>query len=489
LTAGDTQRKAKLRSRKRARITGRAGSLWNARAMLLAGLGAVLTWLVLLHSLAAYLAQTDPELALTINASQPAALVRLAESRLNPKEPEAAPAAPDRTASKENDGRLGEFATAPANDEGLKERQRSEVTAADPETGEAATQPKNEPAARDRIRALAERAVMLDPLNARALRLLGQMAEAEGAEVAPLMEAAARRSLRETMAIDFMMRRSFAAGDYVGALDHADTILRTAPRLARFVVPILAHMAETPEARPLLQQRLAADPPWRATVLSALPGAITDAHTLLDLLLSLRETAAPPTAADLRGYINVLIRHGYFELAYYAWLQFLPPEQLASAGLLFNGNFEHTPTGLPFDWQIARGSGATIQVGPAVDLETGRALQIELGQGRVDFGHVQQTVLLAPGNYRFEGRYRGELAGRRGLVWRLACAGKPGALLAQTPMILGPAPSWRPFEVSFTVPESDCRAQQLRLTHDARSASEKFISGTMWIADLRIARE
>src|SRR5690606_5641054 len=99
-------------------------------------------------------------------------------------------------------------------------------------------------------------------------------------------------------------------GDYVGTLDHADTILRTAPQLVRFVVPYLARIAEKPEARSLIEQQLAANPPWRAAVLSALPGAITDAHTLLDLLLSLRETAAPPTAADLRGYIDVLIKHG-----------------------------------------------------------------------------------------------------------------------------------------------------------------------------------
>jgi len=489
VTDDNAQREAMRRPRHAQGIRGRIGVLSSVRTIGFAVVGASLIWLVLVHSLAAYLAETAPDLALAINSSQPAALIKLTESRVNPKEPETPRDPSDRSTPIEDTSRLAEFAIAPAEEANADEAEPVGTDQA--RTAEAGTSLKDDPAAREQVRALAERALMLDPLNARALRLLAQIAEFDGTsdKVADLMKAAARRSLRETTAIHFMMQRRFELGDYIGTLDHADTILRTAPRLVRFVVPFLARIAEDAEARPLFEQRLAANPPWRAAVLSALPGAISDAHTLLDLLLSLRETPAPPTAADLRGYIGVLIKHGYFELAYYAWLQFLPPEQLASAGLLFNGHFEHAPSGLPFDWQIASGAGSAIYVGPAAGLDKGQALQIELGQGRVDFGYVQQTVLLAPGSYRFEGRYRGDLAGRRGLVWRLGCAGKQGSLLAQSPMIIGPAPTWRPFDVNFTVPETDCRAQQIRLIHDARSASEKFISGVVRLADLRIVRD
>lgn len=457
-----------------------------------AALGASLLWLVLSHSLGAYLAETAPEAALSLNPRQPVALIKLAESRLNHMASAGPAPAHNPTSSNENASRLTEFARAPAIDAGSAAPQNADnatTTAPDPAASDAS--PGDDPIAPTEIGALAERVLAVDPLNARALRILAQLAEASGAtdRVPDLMKAAARRSLRETAAIHFMMRRSFEAADYAGTLDHADTILRTTPRLARFVVPTLARIVENAEARPLLEQRLAANPPWRSMALSTLPGAITDAHTFLQLLLALRETAAPPTAADLRGYIDVLIRHDYFELAYYAWLQFLPPEQLASAGLLFNGNFEHAPSGLPFDWLIKTGSGAAMHVTPAADLESGRALQIELGQGRVNFGHVQQTVLLAPGSYRFEGLVRGELAGPRGFVWRVSCAGKQPTRLAQSPMITGKMPTWSPFQVSFTVPEDDCRAQILRLTHDARSASEQFISGVIWIAGLKIVRE
>lgn len=50
-------------------------------------------------------------------------------------------------------------------------------------------------------------------------------------------------------------------------------------------------------------------------------------------LLSVKDSTSSATAADLRDYLGVLMEHKFYELAYYAWLQFLPLEQLNSAGL------------------------------------------------------------------------------------------------------------------------------------------------------------
>lgn len=451
-------------------------------------LGITLVWLVLSHSLAAYFAEENPDIALSLNSGHPQALIALAEIRLKNKAADAPPPVasnPDPQA--EELGRLAKFAMKPLDGEtwpGLR-------TVADPTAfAEKAIAPQNERDLRAEIRILVEEALRNDPLNARALSILARISEGDGNQqaAAQFLEAAARRSLREPVARHFLMRRSFDAGDYAGAIDHADVMLRTSPRLSHLVVPWLARIAENPNGRPLLEQRLAENPPWRALVLSELSHAVSDARTLLELLLSLRETGAPPTSADLLGYINLLIDYHYFELAYYSWLQFLTPEQLASAGMLFNGYFEHAPSGLPFDWQIWSGTGTSVQITPAAGLERGRSLQIELGQGRIDFGHVRQLILLAPGSYRFTGRFKGELAGRRGLVWRIACIENESEVLAQAPIVTGPVPIWRSFSVDFTVPNDGCRAQLVQLTHDARSESERFLSGMLSIAEMKIAR-
>ncbi len=52
------------------------------RAIVLGLLGVTLLWLVITRSLAAYLAEAAPEMALMLNANEPTALVRLADQKL-----------------------------------------------------------------------------------------------------------------------------------------------------------------------------------------------------------------------------------------------------------------------------------------------------------------------------------------------------------------------------------------------------------------------
>jgi hypothetical protein len=137
---------------------------------------------------------------------------------------------------------------------------------------------------------------------------------------------------------------------------------------------------------------------------------------------------------------------------------------------------------------IAPGSGVTVDVSPLPDAPDGHGLYLELGPGRVEFGGVSQMLFLSPGNYRLAGKIKGELNGRRGLQWRILCGGGTSQALVETAMFVGVAPTWTEFEAQFAVPESDCRAQQLRLDLAARSASEQLVSGSVWYDDLVISR-
>jgi hypothetical protein len=259
--------------------------------------------------------------------------------------------------------------------------------------------------------------------------------------------------------------------------------------MADHVMPVLGNIAENPDTSGDLKQLLAGNPPWRPEFFNHLPANISDARTPLDILLTLKDTPTPPTSAELRSYLDFLISRGFYDLAYYTWLQFLPAEQLNKVGLLFNGDFEAAPSGLPFDWIIPQGSGVTVKVGERPDKDGDHALLLEFGVGRVDLLPITQLTVLVPGQYRFQGKHNVDIVSQRGLQWRITCAGQGATQIAESPVVQGSSAAWRDFSFSFAVPETDCPAQYVRLVFDARWASEQFISGSVWYDDLQIVRE
>lgn len=459
------------------------------RTVAFSAAAAFLVWEVVSQSFAAYLADSAPETALWLHPGNPAALINLADQALNTVAntvgtgTAAADETSDHTASTAGSMQQGAGNTVkPIVDYAFSEFETIEQN----QSITRPIAPDNAPA----VRVWAETALTNEPLSAHALRILGQLAEAEGADenAVKFMEAAARLSLHESVANFWLMQKSAQATDDTATIYYADVLLRTTEGLERYVVPILAHIAEEKRLSNLLSTMLAGNPPWRKQFFVALPNGVTDARTPLGLLMSLRASAAPPSSAEVGSYINFLIAHKFYDLAYYTWLQFLPPEELRSAGLLFNGSFEVAPSGLPFDWQIRSGAGVTVDIVPRADKAGQHGLLVDFQYGRVDYRSVTQLVMLAPGNYEFKGEYKGQLDGPRGLKWRIACAGEDGAILGESPMIIGLMPTWRPVEFTFAVPTKDCKAQYVRLDLDARMASEQLISGSMLFDELQISR-
>ena len=453
------------------------------RTAVLAACALLLAWLVISRSLAAYLAEVAPQAALRLNSAQPEALTNLADRLFNDTagvngraDGTAQTAAPQKDAGTDASGGTG-------NDSGNSALANRAFSAFDLISQK---QSIDLPA----VRAAAEAGLRNEPLNARALRLLGQVSDAakNDTDAANFMRAAAKLSLHDNLTDSWLMLKSFSAKDYPATVYYADILLRTTPELSQYVVPILARIAEDKGSAGLIKTALAGDPPWRDQFFQMLPISITDARTPLDLLLALRTSATPPPPEDVNRYLNFLVDHKLYELAYYTWLQFLPAEELRNAGLLYNGGFEIAPTGSPFDWIMPQGSGVTVDIEARPDGDDGQALLLNFQYGRVDYGSVAQLIMLAPGRYRFTGRVKGELVGPRGLKWRIACAETRGTRLAEGPMINGRVPSWSDTAFDFTVPAQNCRAQYLSLDLDARMASKSFVNGSVWFDDLKISR-
>jgi hypothetical protein len=124
---------------------------------------------------------------------------------------------------------------------------------------------------RDQVRDWAELALGADPLSAHALRILGQLADANGDDTraSQYMRAAARRSMRESVAVYWLMRKSYENGDYAAAIYGADVLLRTRSETMPYVMPTLVQMAQSKDANGELKKLLAGNP--RVTIFRSCP--------------------------------------------------------------------------------------------------------------------------------------------------------------------------------------------------------------------------
>ncbi|HEX4410951.1 MAG TPA: hypothetical protein VH206_19450 [Xanthobacteraceae bacterium] len=473
-------------------MTEKSQSLFKPRNLALAGAAVVLVWLVMSRSFVAYLADAAPNTALWLNSSQPEALINLADLTLNTSAAVAGvDLAPDPQKTSDLEKRdpaapkSPELQKAPGNT-GAANGAANNRTFADA----FATIGPNRSIDLEAVRLQATVALTSEPLNSRALRILGQISATghDNVQATKFMTTAVNLSLHQSIALYWLMRQSTDQGDYKSAISYADALLRTNPNLAGYIVPVLAHFADGKESVAAVKAVLDGNPPWRSLFFRLLPQDVTDARVPLNLLIGLKNSATPPTSEDVKPYVDALLAHKYFDLAYYTWLQFLPLDELRSAGLLFNGNFATAPSGMPFDWTITQGSGVTIDILTQPNATNQRALSVAFLYGRVDYHSVRQLVVLPPGDYQFSGQYTGTIIGPRGMKWRITCTGDSVAKIGESAMIIGVALLWKKADFNFSVPQTGCRAQFLSLDLDARMASEQIVSGAMLFDDLRITR-
>ncbi len=412
------------------------------RALCFGAFGAALAWLILRHSLAVYLAVGAPQWALFLNPNQGGAVLELVDKELDPPaQPEGKPAPP---------------------------------------------------LSAKRLRTLREKtqsALLRDPLSARAYRLLGQIAEREGSPklASAAMLAAARHSLHDGYTSYWLMVKGVENKNYAAAAFYADVLLRSGSTPSNYVYSVLGRMLETRgPANDEVARLLVRKPPWRQNFLESVYGYLENASTPLLLFSSMKESSAPATSSELNAYQWFLYRQKLYQLAYYVWLQFLPPEQIQQAGFLFNGGFDARPSGSPFDWDAPDGTYVTVDFVRKDDADArDLALLVEFGSGRVEFPGVSQVLMLTPGrSYAIRGVYKGDVRGQRGVEWKLSCA--DGPVLGQSRMFLGLTPEWTGFDFSFKVPETGCPAQSLRLGLAARSPSEQLVSGEIWFDDFTV---
>jgi hypothetical protein len=336
---------------------------------------------------------------------------------------------------------------------------------------------------------LARRALLSDPLDSRALSLLGLVAErkADLARAEALMSLAAARSWRNPAPHVWLFAQAIRRGKFEEALAQADGLLRVSPQYEYTIFPVLTIFGIDPEALAALEGALAANPPWRRSFLASAVANGANDRLMTQLYQSLIRSSQPPTAAEMKPYLDRLILAGRFEEAHQDWRATSSPAE-TPVRYPYNGNFEAPLDGLPFNWVFDSISGAEIQITEAPDRGNSRAMRVQFSGARARFGRVGQLLMLAPGSYDLELAVKASsLRTERGPVWQISCA-ESHALLAETKPVTGTTP-WTDLKVRFSLPASGCNAQWLQLIIPARTASESEIEGEVWFQSFRVTPE
>src|SRR5262245_57798024 len=239
------------------------------RIIILLPLAVFLIWEVVTRSLAASLAEGLPEKAIALRATEPTALLNLADTKLLSLYPE-------KTESAANVARPNPAAHPESN---------KNQDARDSAAKQLAPSPENQSQLRAEIESLAERALLNDPLNAHALQLLGLLAsEGPDQRTHAFMEAAARRSLFETEAVHWLMVKNYEAHNFSEAIRYAIALINTRQYALPDVMPMLGRIAEDPSSFDNVKRTLLENPKLRRIFFSAIPTYISDPRTPLQFL-------------------------------------------------------------------------------------------------------------------------------------------------------------------------------------------------------------
>src|SRR5262249_16034381 len=174
-----------------------------------------------------------------------------------------------------------------------------------------------------------------------------------------------------------LFAQAIRRGKFDEALAQVDGLLRVNPKYDETIFPVLTVFATDPRAHAALERALAANPPWRR---GFLVGAIVNGANdrfVTQLYQSLIHSRQPPTADEMKPYRNRLILVGRFEEAYQDWRAMSSPAETVGR-YPYNGNFEATLDGLPFNWVFDAVSGAEIQITVVPDRGSNRALSMHI---------------------------------------------------------------------------------------------------------------
>jgi tetratricopeptide (TPR) repeat protein len=319
----------------------------------------------------------------------------------------------------------------------------------------------------DEVTALMAReraALTAEPLETAALFNIGTLYKLQGQteKSEDIYLRASARSLRDftpqLAALDILLRRK----DFDGAMLRLDGLMQSNVKRRPELFTTFETLLANEESSPAAIKTLARNPDWRKEYFEYRTQQNPRVATTFKLVSALRNAKAGLNDDELRMVIGQLAAKGDFESAQIIWLDQLDAQSLAKTGPIYDGSVETPVRNMVFDWNLTPVRNGKIRVVSKSAGSSERALQVSLSNVIDYFNNVYQFLRLTPGSYKLGYEVRADdIKTSGGLVWRVYCAGSKEAI-ATGPAISASGP-WTKTGFAFTVPESGCTTQLLRL--------------------------
>lgn len=300
-----------------------------------------------------------------------------------------------------------------------------------------------------------DRAAKLDPLDARPLFLHAFEQVLRSSQRAPiaLLESSRRRNPRLNEARLLLLDRYGRSGRAPEAVREAQSLTVLMPQQQPLMVRLIAGLAGLPNGPTALSRALPTSP-IAGPVMLRLSQTGTDRAVLEQLAQPMRGIGGRGGDTNWIGeLVSTLARRPDMAGARSLWAVLYDVEpasvgsQVADPGFAGSGN-------PPFAWKLTANEAGAAQIHD-------EALDV-FYYGRSSATFASQMLMLPPGSYRLASRASSpDAQAPRGLYWQITCVG--GAelpLRVELSSLMGEA---RSGEGSFTIPATDCEAQDLQL--------------------------
>jgi hypothetical protein len=275
---------------------------------------------------------------------------------------------------------------------------------------------------------LAITAVSQQPINPKALRLLGLVAEQnrQPEKAGRLVTLSARLSRRDPGAQLWLIEHSARNGSTAETLQHYDTLLRTKPDTSAVLYPRLLNAIDDEDVRQNLLPYMQANRSWMASFLNFALANAKNLASLNDLIVENGGFPKTPFAQDQTKQLlaRLIADKKFFEAqALYLSLPRATAERLRNASFdEFDANAQFGAIG----WVINDTADAAFDIDPAASTKRPMLL---LRVAPVTTTIVATKLLyLSPGNYGFAAKLaKLEMNKNAALRWQLRCATQNGA--------------------------------------------------------------